>query len=656
MSIQRTNHHRTSNGHRREVSDIPETISVVSNAESRTIISAAPPSLFMHTSAAAAGLVLLFCISSIAQFSTILNSPNDQENSIPLRRSLQGDNTQTEYIIPIADASTNEDVGILWQETPFSSTTHNYFECMGKKLTSKIEAVNGVTPTSVSITNDWSDAMSKLALTPEDISALVKSGKVDDLLVLTYQPMAAVKTLLSEKQRGRIMGLFRHPAESVAIHFSKLSHSENNPKYREHYIKNMDSDLMVKKILGVKPTDAVSIADLRVAMDFVRNNVVVGLVSEQEESLRRFTKALGMDERLNVNCTVELEHVSLNEEQVIAQNSLEWIAIAQRSPLDMMLYTLIEKLFEEQSEIFYEYSDLEATQDQVLWSDNFNASHLVSFDAPFTKSDMHTPFFWHVPRSGGSHLQDLYWCMDFTLANQVGGEPRFNKAVPRHLLVEFQPWKEHGNKAKVLNVDMSTRNGIVHAKNLGLLTQKNVPKPDIIFSTQFHSLSTILFSSHHKARVFALFRHPVDRAVSRFRSLQKTNKAWENLPVETWAIQDNHEANWMVRQLVGKGPDDVVDIKDLEFAKRILHDKFVVGLSDNYQESVRRFNMLLGFDESDARTISCMQSHPTKSEGAPRIVEGSPAYVTLMSINFLDAMLYKYAEECFQSQAELFKQ
>ncbi|KAL3800259.1 hypothetical protein ACHAWO_013841 [Cyclotella atomus] len=661
MSTHRRSHHHTSSSRRRSsVSDPADTISVASSDLSKTPASPAGINSLLHvlvkqsSYSGAGALVLAFCVFSFTQFSNILVPPQPRAESIsPLRRSLQEENFNSQdYLIPIVDPSSSKDVGILWQESPFALSVNSYYQCMGKRITGKIEQ-NGAMSTHVDIQEDWTDAMAKLALMPADISGLVKSGEVDDLLVATDQPMAAVKSLLSEKQKGKILGIFHHPVESVAFLFSQLNHSENIPQYREKFIANMESDLLVKKIVGIKPTDEVSVADLKVAMDFVREYVVVGLMSEQEESIRRFNKALGLDTRLSSNCTAGSESVALDEEQRIAPNSAEWNAISMKSPLDMMLYKFMEKLFEEQVEIFDESYDLATHSDQVLWNDTFNPSHLADFDGSYP-NELETPFLWHVPRSGGSHVQDFYWCLGSTLANQVGGEPRFNKIVPRHLLKEFQPWKEHGNEAKVLNVDMSTRNGIVHAKSLGLLSQKDVPKPDLIFSTQFYYLSTILFSSQHKARVFSLFRHPVDRAFSRFRSLQTVNKAWANLSVEEWAAQDNDEANWMVRQLVHKNQDETVTIKDLDAAKAIVRDKFVVGLCEKYQESLHRFNKLLGIDIDDAKYAKCVQAHGISPEGSAKVAKGSPAYVTLMSVNFLDAMLYQYVEELFESQGELF--
>ena len=52
-----------------------------------------------------------------------------------------------------------------------------------------------------------------------------------------------------------------------------------------------------------------------------------------------------------------------------------------------------------------------------------------------------------------------------------------------------------------------------------------------------------------------------------------------------------------------------------------------------------------------------MQSHASGDTSyAPlKIPKGSPAYVTLMSVNFLDVMLYQYLEELFESQESMFE-
>ena len=162
-----------------------------------------------------------------------------------------------------------------------------------------------------------------------------------------------------------------------------------------------------------------------------------------------------------------------------------------------------------------------------------------------------TPFFWHVPKvrntnawfvcpelfkpnphalhvllllqAGGTAIQNLYWCMGLTLANEVGGNPKLlqRKKVPRNKLTVFQPWKASGNMAKVINVDVTSHTGIDNAKKLGFLTEEGQPKTDFVSSSLFHVVSMKLFDKDQKARMFAMFRHPVERAVSKFYYLSK---------------------------------------------------------------------------------------------------------------------------------------
>jgi hypothetical protein len=214
---------------------------------------------------------------------------------------------------------------------------------MGKKLTGKvgIEADGTITTSHIDVEDDWIDRMSKLAFMPRDAFALVKSGHVNDLQVITDQPIMAVKSLLSERQRGRILGLFRHPVEHMANQLYKIKAEEGQEKmplleWMANNTGNViteESDMIVKKIVGAKPTDSVSITDLKVAMDFVRDYVVVGLMSEQEESFRRFNLAMGWDDRqINFDCITGIfdeEETSFEQEPVVAPNSREWNAIAK---------------------------------------------------------------------------------------------------------------------------------------------------------------------------------------------------------------------------------------------------------------------------------------------------------------------------------------
>ncbi|KAL7482814.1 hypothetical protein ACHAW6_008473 [Cyclotella cf. meneghiniana] len=294
-----------------------------------------------------AATTLAICVVNFLNFRGYL-----QKNQSP-RRSLLNDVVQHEsmsqFIISVDDTASDHDLGILWQEPPFSPAVNKFYQCMGKQLTGKvgIEADGSITTSHIDVEEDWIDRMSKLAFMPTDAFALVKSGQVNDLQVITDQPIMAVKSLLSEKQRGRILGLFRHPVEHMANQLYKIKAEEGQDDTPLlEWMANTtgtqitkESDMIVKKIVGVKPTDSVTITDLKVAMDFVRDYVVVGLMTEQEESLRRFNLAMGWDDhRKNLDCMTGIfddEESSFEQEPVVAPNSREWNAIAKRTPLDM---------------------------------------------------------------------------------------------------------------------------------------------------------------------------------------------------------------------------------------------------------------------------------------------------------------------------------
>jgi hypothetical protein len=126
--------------------------------------------------------------------------------------------------------------------------------------------------------------------------------------------------------------------------------------------------------------------------------------------------------------------------------------------------------------------------------------------------------------------------------------------------------------------------------------------------------------------------------------------------------------------LVGKSNRDLLTTEDLELAKEIVRTKFVVGLMDSFDESVHRFNVFLGVDESDARNQQCIgqftstegDSHASanrkviatknqwNSYSHPDVEFGSPAWVSLSKIHFFDILLYRYVREIFDEQRTLF--
>ena len=130
-----------------------------------------------------------------------------------------------------------------------------------------------------------------------------------------------------------------------------------------------------------------------------------------------------------------------------------------------------------------------------------------------------------------------------------------------------------------------------------------------------------LYSPDHQGRFLALFRHPVDRAVSMFYYLQSATwertyrPEWANMSVIEWANLPNAEEDYMVHKLVNKSFGDKVTETDLIIAKELVRQRFVVGLMTEMEESVRRFNIALGVDVEEERNRGCMEEFFGEKEG-----------------------------------------
>jgi len=497
---------------------------------------------------------------------------------------------------------------------------------------------------------------------------------------------------------------------------------------------HMETDYVVHKLVGKGYGSAIDEMDLIIAKELVRQRFIVGLMEEMNESIRRFNIVLGVDEESerSKQCMVEFgvderkgmspvaaekeseggkllkseeekkthatDKKNSNKHPKFEEGSPEFEAVAARNPLDMLLYKYIESLFRAQKEILDSYLLGEEPEEDTHAAESNLAllppgsemkagisdprewqGHLADGASLRVKSE--TPFFWHVPKSGGTTLQRMYWCMGSTIANEVGVNSKFGIESGEHSdLVSFSPWKD--NPGKVINVDVSTHEGILKAKNRGFLTERFQPQVDFISTSELQFASTMLFTPNHKARMFALFRHPIDRAVSKFYYLQKAtweptyNKRWANMSLKTWASTERGENNWMVRKLIGKGPMDELNVLDLDLAMELVRNKFVVGLMGKMGESVHRFNLMLGIDQSNPKNQECINqftsskgdTHAARNKAKivkknewnsyshPEVEMGSPAWVSLSKIHMYDNLLYRFIEELFAEQRIMFEE
>ena len=124
----------------------------------------------------------------------------------------------------------------------------------------------------------------------------------------------------------------------------------------------------------------------------------------------------------------------------------------------------------------------------------------------------------------------------------------------------------------------------------------------------------------HGLKIFASLSHTINVTFVFLTICLATYSTWENtyrpewkdLTVMDWArgneVQKggNFDNEHYVKTLAGKGQMDIVTVADLELAKRTVKSYIIVGLMNEMQETVRRFNIVLGIDtEHGGRNARC---------------------------------------------------
>jgi len=218
-----------------------------------------------------------------------------------------------------------------------------------------------------------------------------------------------------------------------------------------------------------------------------------------------------------------------------------------------------------------------------------------------------------------------------------------------------------GDGRKYVNVDVTTTEGIIQASQRGFATSNLA---DIIFTPLLLEASELLLNGDtNKGRMFALFRHPIERLTSIFYYLQKAT--WEptydpqlaQMTIDDYARSGKCESNWLVRSLVGQmeGP---LNSDSLEIAKEVLRQKCLVGFMDEMEESIERFHSYFGFGD-DAALECAKQSFTRKGSSQsnknkhPPLDGESETYAILAKKNELDILLYFFAKKLFDEQKKL---
>jgi len=250
-----------------------------------------------------------------------------------------------------------------------------------------------------------------------------------------------------------------------------------------------------------------------------------------------------------------------------------------------------------------------------------------------------TVMYWHIPKSGGTTLKSIYKCMKQTLTVRVGVDPRFGHDKDEELVV-FEPGQMG---VSFVNVDTLSRPGILRSQKLGLVPSGLA---DIMIVTNNLNFAIEhLYDEDHKGRVIALFRHPVERLISKFYYSQVATwersyrPEWADIDLQYWADNINNDHNSIVKTLAGIDKEAEVTETDFSVAVRTVEQRFIVGLMNQMEESIHRFNIFMGIDESEKSIQVCMDEYfghgvkKSNSNSHREVDEKDPAWQKLAKVS-----------------------
>lgn len=176
--------------------------------------------------------------------------------------------------------------------------------------------------------------------------------------------------LFSPSKKGKIFTMLRHPVDRMVSMFyfmqdnvwkAEMTYSKELAEIsiENFFLKRMGENNWHVRFLTNQLTKAyVDENDFKLAKEVLRRKVLVGLMSEKDESFDRYTKQFGWEARDGKAKECQMRRLQWDwslrhphEVEVLEGNRL-WSLISGQNEYDMKLYEYAQYLFEEQRQLF----------------------------------------------------------------------------------------------------------------------------------------------------------------------------------------------------------------------------------------------------------------------------------------------------------------
>ena len=291
-------------------------------------------------------------------------------------------------------------------------------------------------------------------------------------------------------------------------------------------------------------------------------------------------------------------------------------------------------------------------------------NHLGRVDQPLSDTDV--PFLFHIPRSGGSTLNNIMSsCLGLVGATDIGTWETSSKNVDTEEVASNEVkvlFSKDGSR--FINFDFSTVEGIhqIHKINPDILSQGSA---QYLSTPHIHLATELLFSPTSKGRLFTILRNPIDRFLSIYHHIHAN---WESTHVNSssatslqhW-MQMNYEFedNSLTRYLSNEFIEPLTRENNLEIAKKVLKNYCLIGLLERKEETWARLESYFGWKTQGQWTEDCKERYLewgwANKHSHASIDPDSRVYELLLERNKMDMDLYQFAVELFQEQSSLVK-